>query len=444
MPLFCRSVIQVVKIAFKPLLILSGGSVLAMGAGFVAQALLARVLGAANFGVFVSALSIVTTLVPLASLGVGGFLVRVFTKEGWGALRWLPRVIVLITITTSCALVAIWVWALFGPNDEIATRVIIILAFYLLGQVSIEFGCAISQLEERHIKYALFQAAPHVLRCLLVGFIVLATGDPIISLYFASYGYAFIAVLLLVFGGREIFRVLSGAIHLRGHDRSLQPAGYANSIVDFGEVMAQTLPFAVSGVFYLVHIQGGQILLKYLINDQAAGVYNAASLVIFTTYMIPSIVYQKYLLPKTNRLLFHDRQALLSLYRFGSRFMLVLGIVVMIVLWLGSDGLILLIFGEAYGAASAVLRILVFAIPIKFLSSSAASTLISHSDVKFKAGSLLVVSILNAIICVLLIPDFGMIGAALSMIVSEAVLLVFFLSRARLILRDKTLDHVKA
>src|SRR3546814_17598760 len=64
------------------------------------------------------------------------------------------------------------------------------------------------------------------------------------------------------------------------------------------QIFAEAWPFGAAGIFHLIYFQSNIILLKYIRGDEAEGVYNVAFVIMSAVYLIPSVIYQKFPLPK--------------------------------------------------------------------------------------------------------------------------------------------------
>src|SRR5690606_15922288 len=157
------------------------------------------------------------------------------------------------------------------------------------------------QLEEAYRRLALWQAAPHATR-LLVAATALAVGA---DLRQVAFGLTAGLTLLIVLFGRQLWKASRGQIALVGHEeRPATPSAVAPGL---GAVMRGAWPFALSGMFYLVYYQSDVVLVGWLDGPEAAGVYNVAFAVMAAVFMLPSVVHQKYLLPKLHRWIEHDK-----------------------------------------------------------------------------------------------------------------------------------------
>lgn len=409
------------KQAVKTISLLWLGSILGAGCAFLTQMLLARELGPAAFGVFAAALAMVALVTPLASFGVGGFWLKAFGQEGWQAVRWLRGSLKYTLLTTFLVLAALFCWAMFGPHDATTRGLLMVLSVYLLGQVAVELVSAKLQLEERYLALALWQFLPHLLRLLLVAMLALVL-IKWMTLNNVAYVYAMISVSVFGLGAFFMWRMYCGQLALKGHGEADRSASPSTSLSSMKQVAAQSWPFGLAGVFYLIYFQSDIILLKYMVGDEAAGIYNVAFVIMVAVYMLPSVIYQKFLLPKIHRWAIHDRERFYQAYRTGSWVMLILGLLAMLTIWLLAPWGLPILFGIHYQESVLILMILGLGAPARFLTASVGAMLSTQNHVINKIYIMALAALVNVILNIIYIPVYGVIGAALTTVITEILL----------------------
>ncbi len=419
------------KRAVKVISLLWISSLLGAGCAFLTQVILARQLGPSDFGIFAAALAIITLLAPLAGFGIAGYWLKVFGQEGWYAIRWLPgsfRFTALSTLTVVLLLVG---WAMLGPHDAFTSTVLLVLTFYIFGQLAIELVSGKLQLEERYLNLALWQFLPHFLRLFLVVVLIYAT-TIVLSVKIVAYAYAVVALVIFIVGVVLLIRMYQGKFSLKGHHASegLEKQN-KQDLPGMFQVAVQSWPFGLAGIFYLIYFQSDIILLKYLSGAVTAGIYNVAFLVMAAVYLLPSVIYQKFMLPKFHRWAHHDRERFYHTYRAGNIYMLGLGVVVMLGIWIVIPWAIPVLFGAEYQDAVLLLMILSLAAPIRFLATSVGATLVTQDHMQRKVKYMGTVAALNIILNLALIPIFGGVGAAVATVTSELVLLIIYFISVR-------------
>src|SRR3546814_6954827 len=96
--------------------------------------------------------------------------------------------------------------------------------------------------------------------------------------------------------------------------------------------------------------------------DEAAVVYNVAFVIMSAVYLIPSVIYQKFLLPKIHIWANHDQETFVKAYEKGRLFMFLTGIEAILFVELLSPVIISILFGKKYAEAHDLLSILAIGI----------------------------------------------------------------------------------
>jgi len=407
------------------------GTIAGAGLAFATQIMLARSLGAEQFGVFSSALATVTLLSPLAGFGVAGYWLNAFGREGLNAQRWLFGSFRFLTFSTSFVLVSLLVWAWCGPHDSATSWILSILVIHICGMAAIELTSAKYQLEGRHGRLAGWQFTPHLLRFFGILLIILM-GQHVLQALHIAIVFAAVALIIVVLGGYQIFLMAKGRFVLEGHTTPLKDKTLISTErPGTWTVFSASWPFGLAGLFYLIYYQSDIILLKYMVGASAAGIYSVAFVVMSSVYLFPGVVYQKFLLPKLHRWAYHDRTHFHRVYRTGNLVMLGLGLIAMVLLLLLVPVVLPLLFGVEYQGAVVLLMILALAVPFRFVSISMGTTLLTGNNVTIKVKLMGYAAIFNIFLNIPLISFFGALGAALSTVATEVLLAILYFKTAR-------------
>ncbi|MDP1624579.1 MAG: oligosaccharide flippase family protein [bacterium] len=418
--------------AIKDILLLWVGAIFGAGCAFLTQVILARRLGPTDFGVFAAALATVNLLIPLAGFGIPQYWLKVFGTEGWSATRWLSASFKYIAFSTMFVLIFLIIWALFGPNDKLTTLILIVLSFYVLGQVSLELVGAKFQLEEKYTRLSIWQLMPHFARLVAVA---------LLAYFFTkwmevtniAYAYACIAVIAVIIGIYQLYRMQLGTFELKGHSKKGNATPIQNQTETLGisNVISNVWPFGLAGLFQLINYQSDIVLVKYITGADAAGIYTVAGLVMTAVYLMPSTIYQKFLLPKIHRWANNDRAKFYRVYRQGNVVMLFMGIITLLGIWATSQWAIPLLFGEQYQESVVLLNILAVSAPIVFVNHSVGATLVTQEHMKQKVKFMGAVAIMNLLLNILLIPSYGAQAAAVTTVFSNLTLLAIYFFAAQ-------------
>ena len=92
--------------------------------------------------------------------------------------------------------------------------------------------------------------------------------------------------------------------------------------------------------------------------------------------------------------------------------------------WYFSNGIITLIYGEKFYPSISVLNILVFAFFLFFINFLLSNILITSGREKLNAWNLVIATVLNILLNLALIPEYGAEGAAWATVLCEGLLIV--------------------
>ena len=405
--------------ATTDLIMVWSGTLVGAFAGIASQMLIARMLGAADYGILSGALSLITMAVPLCIFGVLQYWLKNFGEDGWGALRWCRPALKFAAFSTSSIVFALALWAVYSWNDGRLGVVILAFLPVTISLVLIEIIGSKYQLEQRYGPYATLGAMLPVLRLLLATgiYYMVSEGD---ILWIMTLGYAILSLLVVALLLPQLRQIWLLRIELVGHSRRRDESLPFDGSV--GSLLSKSWVFGVAGLLYLAWAQGHVVIAQYALGNQSAGFYNAALIILNAVCLLPAAAFSKFLLPKIHRWAAQDFEKLKTFGRMSSILMLIIGIIVSAVLFLCAPLAIHVAFGPEFEVAADVLQILSLAIPIRFLAYSAGAMLRTQRLMKVKISLLSVAVIFNFILIGLLIPHWGVYGLAATVPITELIL----------------------
>lgn len=385
------------------------------------------------YGVFSSSLSFVMLFVPLAGFGVAQLWLKTFGQEGWAARRWLKSSLKFIVYSTGLVFLGFLMWAILGPHDFLTSWVLSLLAFHVFAQVVLELVSSRLQLEERFTALAIWQLFPHFTRFILVAILGLLLSHNL-NVMLGSLMYSLVALVMIPIGYYMLKPMFTKDFGLVGHNSNKEDGNQEQK--SWKEVVALSWPFGLAAFAHLIYYQSDIVLLKYLDSDASAGIYNIAFLVVSAIYLLPGVIYQKYFLPKIHRWSIQEPERVKEVFEQGNIAMLLLGLLFLVGIWITADWGIALLFGKSYSEAAYVLKALSFSVPFMFVAFSAGAVLVTQNHMKLKVKLMLLVALLNVVLNLILIPSYGMLGAASATIISNALLAaLYFFTAKRLVLK---------
>ena len=377
--------------------------ILRMVAGLFVGIWVARYLGPKQFGLFSYAVAFAALFGSIAKLGLDSIVIRDLVRvpekrdDYLGTAFWLK-------LGGAIVMLAVIAFATrFTSNDATTNLYIFIIAsgiifqafevvdFYFQSKVLSKFVsiCKLTQLAISSLLklYLIFIHAD------LIWFVLVSLVDQLtlaVSLFFA-------------------YRYQKVGSFYRNFDRTIAK-----------QLLQDSWPLIFSGLVIMIYMRIDQVMIKEMLGEKEVGLYSAAVRLsevwyfipmIITNSLFPSIVNAK----KVSEELYNSRlQRLYTLMVWGA-------ISIALPMTFLSDWLVTLLYGEAYKAAGQVLMINIWAGAFVFLGVASSKWFISEGLQKYFTINTAFGAVANIFLNLLLIPRYGIYGAAIATVLSQAL-----------------------
>jgi O-antigen/teichoic acid export membrane protein len=395
-------------------------SLLGGASTFVIQILLAQQLTLNDFGLFAASYSFVGLFIPLAGFGIAQLWLKIYGEEGRGGQRWLNASFYQLLISCLLTITLITSWAFLGPNETESKFILLAFVLHVLGMVMLELIIAKFQLESRFISVSWWQFFPNILRLVFI-FLLVFIGQ--LNLYLVGIVYALVGLGLIVLSAKQLYGMFFKGMELEeSHHAKCNMDFLDDKEITLPVVFMKAWPFGLAVFFQLIYYQSDIVLLKYMVGNEVAATYNVAFVILAIVFILPSVLYQKFLMPKIHYWASHDHEMLKRAYDKGNKYMILIGSVSVFGIVVSSSWLISLLFGADYFDSIALLNILALSVPFIFIAYNSGAVLVTSHHLYRKVKYMGIVAILNVVLNVILIPEYGAEGAAISTVISNLLL----------------------
>lgn len=396
---------------FKGSAIVFIGTVFELGFSFVGKVFIARHLSRVDFGAVTIGITLLTLTGGLSVLGLNT-----------GVARYLPRYDSPGTrrdlVITSCLFGAILPVALsvvgtllpgqiatiIGAPDS--TRIIRLFAFGIPMYALVDIGIGVTRGQQRSLPYVIVQNfTKPIVRLIGIG-IGVVIGASVVGMSIAYLLPHFIAFGITVFFLWKSFDWLSSSVNL----------GLGKQLISF------SIPLGLSSIFATIISDIDTVLLSYFTETGVVGdygvIYPLAQLVSVSLTATGFIV-----MPILSEFHAEDRNEELGrLYQVGTKWIFILSFPPFIILSFFPTISIAMTFGWEYVEGARALQILTIGTFLSALLGLNSNVLSSIGETKYIAGAQAGAAVLNVILNILLIPRYGIEGAATATLVSAIVL----------------------
>lgn len=376
------------------------GAVLARLLGSVTQFVLARWMGIDGYGLYTSVYTLLGPVIVIASLGLDTWLLR---QGGNPAILGLAiNQVFLIRLALSLVLMLVAVPLMLTSNEPGLTLSLVVIAgLGLVCELLLTTANIALRAQIRNVAATVLQASAAIL---LLGLILVLWH--VHSSVLAVAGYRLIAgifgIILLAWLLRRTLRV------------EWEPGKLRASI-------RQSRVYFISDILSAVALKADLTLVALFLGTLAAGTYSPALTIVNTTFLIPHVMWQV-LLPVASRQPVGSRRfkMIVSLALLGS---VGYGLIWMGAFTFGAEQIVHLIYGAQYLGAVPLLRIMSLIPLLKSLNFCWVLIMVARDEQALRTKLQAVGAGVNGLGNLVVIPFFGLIGAAWVNLGTEAVLM---------------------
>ena len=392
--------------------------------GIATVVVMARLFSNADFGRYTVAVALASLLTLIVELGMGGYLVREATQRPERTGVVLGHILLIQFSLGALALaLCAGIAEVLGYDRETSVAVLLLAAGFIFSIASASCVAVLVSID-RPRAIAGFQISKATALATATLLAILAGVGPaaVAATVFAVSVLAFPMALLV------LFRHWDGRIRfdLTGLSTTLR-VGTAYSAARLGAVLLTYLDAVMVNAFE---------------GNEATGLYGAAYRFLLALMIVP-LVYADAVTRLLADLSAADRPALGTAYRRVLRHMIMLGVPVAVGGAILAEPLVAFVFGEAFHAAWPAAALLILSLAFAYPNSLATATALAagrERDVALIYGSGVA---LNAGLNLVLIPQIGIAGAAVSMLAAQAWLVSWMVvACARAGLRPPSLSEL--
>ena len=386
------------------------GRVMGLALDFVSQVLIVRHLAKEEYGAFALALSIVAIVTTICLLGLERTLGRfapIYQERGDYGRMWGTIALIFLTVLSIGFAVVIGAFAFQGLlsgviDNRLALSVLLIMIVlaplqaidHLLVALFATFGSARSIFFRRYVFAPLFQLSIVV---------VLVLSDS--RVHVLAAGYVLAAAVGIAIYGILLFRLLvqQGLLTRINRDQLRLPVR---------EIFTFSIPLLASDLVFHLRSSVTVVLVEVLRSTSEVAEFRAGMSLALQN-MFVAISFRFIFTPGASRLFARDdRRALDDLYWQTATWIAILTFPLFALCVAFGEQVTVLLFGEQYRAAGAVLSILAIGYYVNGAIGFNALTLRVFGRVRYMFTTDLTTAIASLVVSILLIREFGVIGAA--------------------------------
>jgi len=398
----------------KNITVLLAANIISKVLGFFYVMYTARYLGAEGFGMLSFALAFTGIFGVFSDLGLGSLTVREVARDKSLVKKYLNNISVMkaILVTITFALIAIVINLLGYPEQTIKVVYLISLSV-VFDSFTVMFFSIFRAMEKME-----YQSLGEILSSILM----LACALFAISQRFSVIGFASIYFIVSVFALGYSFAIFVWKFNLPKLE------------IDWSfwkPTIKHTLPFFLSAIVNIIAFKIDIIMLSMMKGDMVVGWYSAAYRLIEALMFIPAI-FSGAIYPVLSNFYVSSQESLKLAYKKSFKYLFIVGLPIAVGTAILAHKIILFIYKSGFTHSIIALQILIWTIPIIFLTYMF-GTMLASVNKQFLALKInFFCMILNVVINLMLIPRYSYVGASIATVITTLlsfILCFHFLSK---------------
>jgi len=195
------------------------------------------------------------------------------------------------------------------------------------------------------------------------------------------------------------------------------------NVAYWGYALRIGIPLFISIMLTKIYYNLDTIMLGFMKTDEIVGYYNAAYKIVLALLVFGSLFIET-IFPLISRFYKDSKEKLKILLNISEKTYISIAIPIGVGGTILAGQLVMFIFGEGYSEATTALRILIWTVVIVYISTTYGYTLMGCNMERKYLISVSFAAIINVILNFILIPPFGIIGAAIATVVAEITALI--------------------
>lgn len=366
----------------------------------------ARYLGVEGFGNLSLAFAFTGIFVVFVDLGLSTLLVREVARDKSLADKYLGNILVIKLILSFLTFVIIVMFVnLIGYSQEVSYIIYIITVSTIIGSFNAMFYSVFQAYEKME-----YQSIGAVLNSFLLFSGILTIIYYGFNIFAFALNYIVINLISLIYCLIICFwKFIWPKIEI---DLSF----WKTTIIT-------ALPLSLAVLFSVIGFKIDSVLLSIMKGTIAVGFYTAPYRLIEALIVIPS-VFTLAIYPVISNFYVSSRETLENSYIISIKYLTIIGLPIAVGITLLADKIILLIYGNGFSSSILALQILIWEIPLIFLTYTFGTFLISINKQTISLKITFIAMIVNIILNLLLIPYFSYLAASFVTVITELIAFV--------------------
>lgn len=384
-------------------LLLLIAKLVSIGSGTLIAIFVARYYGVNIYGQYTTAIAFITFILTFTDLGLDTFMLKECSRDKSKLNRYYGNILLvkLLILLISSAIIILLAFNI-GYSEDVVKLIIILIPNCIINYVINTFF-VVMQIEDKLGTNAKIQILQSTL-IIVVAIFIMILG---LKIYIYAILQSIISIILLL-------------VYL-----AIIPVNF-NATFKYTKVLVYgSIFFGLSSLLYIVYYKVDTVMLSLMQGTYEVGIYESAYKVVNILISL-IVILDNLIMPKFFRLYKENKEKMIESYKILLNYGLILGVSFSVVLVYMSKYIINILYGRQYSDAIFILQILVWTVSIRLLAATVGFVITASDNMQKKVKFQAFFAVLNIILNWILIPIYGVGGAAIATVITELMVFITY------------------
>lgn len=391
---------------------LSIGELVSRVINLVTFVYLARVLSTDGFGIIGFASAIVSYFILLVSFGFDIYGIRNITSEEENNKNLVSSIVSLRLFLAVVFFICLSILS-FSLKKDITTKLALVITGINLFSIALSLDWFYQGIQKMHV-VAIRQVGTSLINLLLVLLFIKNNDNLLLAVFFSSFSV-----------------MINSLILFRNYQKNFFKIEFRLDYNMLKSIFLDASPIAVSSLMIAIYYNLDMVMLGFMKTEHEVGIYFMTYKLLLIILMIQSLV-NRSILPVLARLN-NEIENLAKIIDSCMWLMIRISMIVVMIMIIFSDSLVENILGQNFHECGSLLQLFSLVVLLVFNESITAPFLLIKNS-KLHLVAVTIGASVNIGLNFLLIPNYGIWGAAVATIISEIFVFVFLLFYANRII----------
>ncbi|EGT3602713.1 flippase [Clostridium perfringens] len=363
----------------------------------------ARYYGVNIYGQYTTAIAFSTFILTFTDLGLDTFMLKECSREKSKLNKYYGNVLLIkLLILIFSSILIIFLANNIGYSRDVVKLIIILIPNCVINYVINTFF-VVMQIEDKLGTNAKIQILQSIL-IILVAISVMILG---LNIYIYAILQSLISIVLIL-------------VYLR-----IIPVEFRATFRYTKLLLCGSIFFGLSSLLYIVYYKVDTVMLSLIKGTYEVGIYESAYKVVNILISL-IVILDNLIMPKFFKLYKENKEKMIETYKIILNYAFVFGIPFSTSLVYMSSYIINILYGEQYHDAIFILQILIWTVSVRLLAATVGFVITASDNMKKKVKFQVIFAVLNIILNAILIPIYGVSGAAIATVITEIMVFITY------------------